>query len=122
MKVNKGTAVRMIVLLAVLAVSGAAMVASAQEIVPTAIAMARATKKVPPEFPAAARQLNITGMSEVEVQVDETGDVTEAKVLKGNAIFSANAMAAARQWKFTPMTKDGAAQKFKTVLVFNFAK
>jgi bla regulator protein blaR1 len=122
MKVKKGTTMRMIVLLAVLALSGAAMIASAQEIVPTAIAMARATKKVPPEFPAAARQLNITGASEVEVHVNESGDVVEVKILKGNAIFSANSMAAARQWKFTPMNKDGAAQKFTTVLVFNFAK
>lgn len=119
---NKGTTMRMIVLLAVLAVSGMAMLASAQEAVPTAVAMARATKKVAPEFPAAARQLNITGMSEVEVQVNEAGDVVEAKILKGNAIFSANSMAAARQWKFTPMMKDGATQKFTTVLIFNFAK
>lgn len=113
---------RMIVLLAALAAAGAAMPASAQEVVPTAVAMARATKKVAPDFPAAAKQLNVTGMSEVEVQVTEAGEVAEAKVLKGNAIFSANSMAAARQWKFTPMVKDGAAQRFTTVLVFNYAK
>lgn len=122
MKGKKGTTMRMLVLLAVLAALGASGMAFAQELVPTAVAMARATKKVPPEFPAAARQLNLTGMSEVEVHVNEAGDVVETKVLKGNAIFSANAMAAARQWKFTPMNKDGAARKFTTILIFNFAK
>lgn len=113
---------KMIVLLAVLAAAVAAMPAFAQESVPTALAMARATKKVAPDFPAAARQLNLTGVSEVEVQVNEAGDVVEAKMLKGNAIFSSNALSAARQWKFTPMMKDGAALKFTSVLIFNFAK
>lgn len=113
------TAMKMLALLAALALTGAAW---AQEAVPTALAMARATKKVAPEFPAAARQLNLSGMSEVEVHVNEAGDVTDAKVLKGNAVFSANAMAAARQWKFQPMQKDGTPLKFTTVLIFNFAK
>jgi len=111
----------MLVLGAVLALCAAVPVA-AQESVATNVAMARALKKVPPEFPAAARQLNLTGTSEVQVTVNESGDVVDAKVLKGNAIFSANAMAAARQWKFTPLNKDGNAVQFTSVLVFNFAK
>jgi TonB family protein len=121
MKGKKGSTMKMIVLSAVLAVLGAGL-ACAQEVVPGPVAMARATKKVAPDFPAAARQLNLVGTSEVQIEVDESGSVTEAKVLKGNAIFSANAMAAAKQWKFQPMNKDGAAQKFTTVLVFSFTK
>lgn len=122
MQGKKHSTIKVLVLSAVLAMLGAAGLAFAQETVPTSVAMARATKKVAPDFPAAARQLNLTGTSEVQIQVDESGDVTGAKVLKGNAIFSANAMAAARQWKFQPINKEGAAQKFTTVLIFNFAK
>lgn len=85
-------------------------------------AMARATKKVAPTYPTAAKQLNIQGQQELTVLVNEQGDVEEAKVSKGNAMFTASSMAAIKQWKFTPMVKDGAAVKFETVIVFNYSK
>lgn len=90
--------------------------------IPTASAMSRVAKKVAPEFPAAARQLNISGTLEVEIAVDESGSVVDAKVLKGNAIFSANSLAAVKQWKFTPLLQDGAAKSFTSVIVFNYSK
>jgi TonB family protein len=90
--------------------------------IPTASAMSRVAKKVAPEFPAAARQLNISGTLEVEIAVDESGSVVDAKVLKGNAIFSANSLAAVKQWKFTPLLHDGAAKSFTSVIVFNYSK
>jgi len=88
----------------------------------TANAMSRATKKVTPEFPVAAKQLHITGTQEVEVIVSKTGDVTEAKVLKGNAMFSNSSTAAAKQWKFSPLVKDGVPTEFTAVLVFNYGQ
>jgi TonB family protein len=100
----------------------AALPVAAQESVATNAAVARAVKKVAPGFPAAARQLHLTGTSEVQVTVSEAGDVIEAKILKGNAIFFASSMAAGRQWKFTPLSREGATHKFTTVLIFNFAK
>lgn len=121
MQVQRPNFVKIMVLGAIIALF-ATFPAAAQETVATNTAMALAVKKVPPDFPAAARQLNVTGASEVQVHVDAAGNVTEAKVLKGNAMFSANSMAAARQWKFTPHTKDGAPVAFTTVLIFNFSK
>jgi TonB family protein len=88
----------------------------------TPSAMARATKKVTPTYPPAARQLNIQGQQELTVLVNESGDVEDAKVSKGNALFTVSSMAAIKQWKFTPMVKDGAPVKFETVIVFNYAK
>ncbi|MBI4891986.1 MAG: energy transducer TonB [Acidobacteria bacterium] len=88
----------------------------------TATAMARVTKKVAPDYPAAARQLNVSGQQEISVTVGVSGDVEEAKVLKGNAMFSANSLSAVRQWKFTPLAKDGAPTKFTTVVVINYQK
>ena len=82
----------------------------------------RSAKKVAPEFPAAARQLNINGTLEVEIAVDESGSVVDAKVLKGNAIFSANSLTAVKQWKFTPLLQDGAARSFTSVIVFNYSR
>lgn len=94
--------------------------AQAQEVasLPTATAMARVTKRVAPDYPVAAKQLNITGTMEVAVTVSESGDVEDAKVLKGNAMFSQSCLAAVKQWKFTPYEKG----KFTSVIVFNFTK
>ena len=88
----------------------------------TANAMVRANKKVSPEFPVAAKQLHISGSQEVQVTVSKTGDVIDAKVLKGNAMFSASSTAAAKQWKFAPLVKDGEASEFTAVLVFNYGQ
>ncbi|MBE0659648.1 MAG: energy transducer TonB [Bryobacteraceae bacterium] len=90
--------------------------------IPTASAMSRVAKKVAPLFPPAAKQLNISGMQDVEITVDESGSVVDAKVLKGNAIFSAASLAAVKQWKFTPLLQDGAAKSFTSVIVFNYSK
>ena len=88
----------------------------------TPSAMARVTKKVSPAYPPAAKQLNIQGQQELTVLVNESGDVEEAKVTKGNALFTTASMSAIKQWKFTPMVKDGTAVKFETVIVFNYSK
>lgn len=108
----------------VLAATATVMCVQAQEpqSIATASAMSRVVKKVAPEFPAAAKQLNVTGQSEVSVVVGTGGDVEEAKVLKGNAIFSQASLNAVKQWKFTPLAKDGAPVKFSTVILFNYQK
>ncbi len=109
---------------ALLAAVAAAMCAQAQEHtqLSTTTAMARVAKKVTPDFPVAARQLNVQGQSEVQVVVNAQGDVEDAKVVKGNAMFSQSSLAAVKQWKFTPLMKDGQPEKFSTVIVFNYQK
>ncbi|HNY39320.1 MAG TPA: energy transducer TonB, partial [Bryobacteraceae bacterium] len=46
---------------------------------PTASAMTRVAKRVAPQYPPAARQLNVSGSQEVEITVDEQGSVVDAK-------------------------------------------
>ncbi len=94
----------------------------AQEAIPTANAMARIAKKVSPEYPPAAKQLNVSGTQEVQITVSAAGDVEDAKVLKGNAMFTQASVSAVKQWKFQPLVKDGAAQRFTTVIIFNYQK
>lgn len=100
------------------------MVVCAQEplSLATASAMARVTKKVAPEFPSVAKQLNLSGPQEVAVVVNAAGDVEEAKVVKGNAVFSNSSLVAVKQWKFTPLVKDGQPIRFSSVLVFNYQR
>jgi len=88
--------------------------------VPTSLAMAKATKKVVPEVPSMARQLHLKGEQEVAVTVSPSGDVEDASVLKGNAIFTNTSLNAVKQWKFTPHVIDGKPVKMKTTIVFNY--
>jgi protein TonB len=88
----------------------------------TANAMARASKKVSPDYPLAAKQLKVSGIQEVQVTVSKSGEVIDAKVLKGNAMFTSASLAAARQWKFSPLLKDGEASEFAAVIIFNYGQ
>jgi TonB family protein len=102
--------------------AGTAVLAGEAPMITTANAMVRATKKVSPDFPVAAKQLHVSGTQEVQVTVSKTGDVTEVKVLKGNAMFSMSSTTAAKQWKFAPLVKDGTASEFMAVLLFNYGQ
>lgn len=99
-----------------------AAVAVAQEPITTANALGRVVKKVAPTYPTAARQLNVTGSQDVEIVVDEQGNVIDAKVLKGNALFTQASLAAVKEWKFQPLLKDGQPVKFTTVITFTYTK
>ncbi len=107
---------------ALLIALGGVCLAQEETSLTTANALSRAAKKVTPEYPIAARQLNIQGQQEVAIVVSPQGDVTEAKVMKGNAMFTAASVAAAKQWKFTPYTKEGQPVAFTSVLVFSYTK
>ena len=118
-----GNSFRFLSLAALLAfAAGTVVLADEAQVITTANAMVRATKKVPPEFPLAAKQLHISGVQEVQVTVSKSGDVIDAKVLKGNTMFSNSSTAAAKQWKFAPLVKDGTACEFTAVLVFNYGQ
>ncbi|MCS7042874.1 MAG: energy transducer TonB [Bryobacteraceae bacterium] len=108
--------------LALLVAVVAAAAAVAQEPITTANALGRVVKKVAPVYPTAAKQLNVTGSQDVEIVVDEQGNVVDAKVVKGNALFTQASLAAVKEWKFTPLLKDGQPVKFTTVITFNYTK
>jgi protein TonB len=107
---------------AVLALLGGFAAAQEPDSITTPNAMARLTKKVPPEFPMAAKQLNVTGTQEIQIVVSAAGDVEDAKVLKGNALFTSASLSAVRQWKFTPLTRDGQPVRFTSTVIINYAK
>jgi TonB family protein len=54
-----------------------------------------------PQYPEAARLLGAEGIVEVQVLVDEKGEVTKASALSGDALFTEVAMEAARKAKFS---------------------
>jgi TonB family protein len=59
-------------------------------------------KKVLPDYPPLARQLNIKGMVKLLVTVEASGKVKSAKALGGNPAFVDAAMNVIDKWKFEP--------------------
>jgi TonB family protein len=69
--------------------------------------MAEAIKKVPPVYPVLARAQKISGKVEVEVEINDSGDVFRAKAVSGPDMLRGAAEEALRKWKFKPASVDG---------------
>ena len=68
------------------------------------------TINVPPTYPAAAAAARIQGNVILETEISAAGQVTDVKVLHSvDPLIDAAALAAARQWVYTPTVVDGAA-------------
>jgi protein TonB len=63
--------------------------------------------RVPPTYPAAARQRAIVGEVRLIAEIDERGNVKNVKILTGNAALSAAAKSAVMLWKYRPATLNG---------------
>lgn len=73
-----------------------------------------------PAYPAAARAVRASGAVNVQVTIDEEGNVIEAIAVSGHVLLRAAAVAAARQAIFAPTKLSGQPVKVTGVLVYNF--
>jgi protein TonB len=71
------------------------------------VTAAMALVKVEPVYPELARRMNMGGTVEVNITVDQTGKVAEAKAVSGPTILRGAAEAALQQWKFRPAIVNG---------------
>jgi protein TonB len=79
-----------------------------------------AIRRVQPVYPPIARSARVSGTVEVEVVIDETGNVISAAVVQGHPLLTQAALDAAGQWKFRPTLLSQQAIKVTGVLIFNF--
>ncbi len=73
-----------------------------------------------PEYPVAARTVKASGAVNVQVTVDEKGDVVSASAVSGHPLLRASAVAAAKNAKFNPTLLSGKPVKISGVVVYNF--
>ena len=69
------------------------------------------TTKVPPDYPAIAKQLKIEGSVELEALIAESGTVEKVNIVSGNPVLTRPAVDAVKKWKFAPFTADGKTVK-----------
>lgn len=77
-------------------------------------------KRVQPEYPKMAKQMKLTGQVELDAVIDDSGKVESVKVIKGNPLLTGSARAALKQWKFTPIERNGKPVRAACVFAFNF--
>ena len=80
----------------------------------------RAVSLMKPEYPVEARAARVSGEVVVEVEIDECGDVANAKVVSGPSVLKSASETAAKLSHFTPTFINGFPVRVKGVLHFNF--
>lgn len=76
--------------------------------------------RVEPVYPAVAKHERISGTVIVEVTVDETGRVLNARSVCGPDLLVEASLDAARKWQFTPTLLSGQPVKVIGTITFNF--
>lgn len=80
----------------------------------------RVLRKVEPLYPAIARVARIQGSVQVQIDISETGAVTNVTLLSGHPLLREAAMRAAKQWLFIPTELNERPVRAIGVLTFNF--
>ena len=80
----------------------------------------KASHLVQPPYPPAAKAVHASGTVNVQVLIDESGNVVSASATSGNPLLRAAAVQAARSSKFTPTQLSGQPVKVSGVIVYNF--
>ncbi len=73
-----------------------------------------------PAYPAAAKAVGAEGAVNVQVVIDENGDVVSATAVSGHPLLRQAAETAARESKFKPTTLSGQAVRVSGIIVYNF--
>jgi periplasmic protein TonB len=84
------------------------------------IAQGLLMKRVPPIYPAAARQARIQGAVELQATIGKDGNITNLKQSSGDKILGHAAIDAVKQWKYRPYLLDGQPVEIQTQVTVNF--
>jgi TonB family protein len=84
------------------------------------VLQASAIRKVEPAYPMSARSAHITGSVVVEIRIDHSGTVVDAKAINGPRELQDAAVEAARQWRFQPTSISGVRVDVVGTITFNF--
>ena len=80
----------------------------------------KARQLVMPPYPPAAKAVRASGAVNVQVVIDEGGNVISASAVSGHPLLRAAAVEAARASKFSPTTLSGQPVKVSGIIVYNF--
>lgn len=91
-----------------------------QKVISGGVLNSKALQLPKPPYPAAARPAKAKGAVNVQVTVNESGNVVAAAAVSGHPLLRAAAVEAARGAKFAPVLVQGIPVKVTGVIVYNF--
>ena len=91
-------------------------------IISSGVLNGKATYLPKPVYPPIAKAAHASGTVNVQVTIDENGNVISATPISGHPLLKASAVAAARQAKFSQTKLSGQPVKVTGVLVYNFVE
>jgi protein TonB len=74
----------------------------------------------PPEYPAFARASHVQGVVMLEAVINERGAIERVKVLKSVPLLDAAAIAAVKEWRYTPTLLNGVPISVLMTITINF--
>lgn len=77
-------------------------------------------RKVIPEYPSAAKVAHVQGDVVVNIRLDSSGTVNEAKVISGHPLLVGAALAAVKRWVFQPYVVQGIPVPTEIEVTVNF--
>jgi TonB family protein len=76
--------------------------------------------KVPPQYPADAKDQRIQGVVLMKVNIDKEGNVSNIQLISGHPLLAPAAIEAVKQWKYRPYLLNGAPVEIETQIQVNF--
>lgn len=77
-------------------------------------------RHVPPEYPTLAIAARKEGVVVIEAEIDASGKVTDARILRSIPLLDQAALDAVRQWEFAPTLLNGVPAPILMVVTVNF--
>jgi TonB family protein len=78
-------------------------------------------KRVPPDYPAIARQARIQGQVVLRAIIDTKGNIKDLKLVSGHPMLAPAAINAVKEWKYKPYMFQGQPIEVETEIVVNFS-
>ena len=78
------------------------------------------TRDVSPAYPSIARSARVQGMVIIEAVISPAGKVMNARILRSIPLLDAAALAAVRQWEYTPTPLNGIPVPVVMTVTVNF--
>ena len=77
-------------------------------------------KDAPPVYPPLAQQARVQGVVILELKLDESGNVSDTRVLRSIPLLDQAAIDAVKQWQYTPTLMNGVAVPITMTVTVNF--
>ena len=77
-------------------------------------------KRVQPRYPQNALSMRVQGAVQMEATINKEGNISNLKVISGDAVLARAATEAVKQWRYKPYYLNGEPVEIQTQITVNF--